>query len=100
MGFVNVLYFSVMTITTLGYSSIEPTSPWTQNLASLEGLLAFVWTAIVFALLLLHLESQHFGGHDGRRPPREESIALPQRVTTLIEELEAELVLLEQKRPV
>ena len=70
LHFVNFLYFSVMTITSLGYSNVEPTSPFTQNLAAFEGILAFVWTAVVFAFLILDLElfyAQDTGRHPWRR---------------------------------
>lgn len=56
LHFGNFLYFSIMTITSLGYSNVEPTSPFTQSLAAFEGILAFVWTAVIFAFLILDLE--------------------------------------------
>lgn len=83
LHYVNFLYFSVMTITSLGYSNVEPTSPFTQNLAAVEGILAFVWTAVVFAFLILDLEL-FYAQETGRRQLRRERAATPQGVASLI----------------
>ncbi len=40
-GFVDALYFSLVTLSTLGYGNIAPTSDWLRVLAPLEALLGF-----------------------------------------------------------
>ncbi len=40
-GFVDALYFSLVTLTTLGFGNIAPTSDWLRVLSPLEGLLGF-----------------------------------------------------------
>lgn len=40
-GFVDALYFSLVTLTTLGFGNIAPTSDWLRLLSPLEGLLGF-----------------------------------------------------------
>lgn len=41
IGFVDALYFSLVTVTTLGFGNIAPTSDWLRLVSSLEGLLGF-----------------------------------------------------------
>jgi len=49
------LYFSFMTISTLGYGDIHPTSALTQTLTSLEVLIGIAWTIIVFAAVVAYV---------------------------------------------
>jgi Protein of unknown function (DUF2795)/Ion channel len=89
LEFQHFLYFSIMTITTLGYSDLEPASPWTQSLAAIEGILAFVWTAIILSLLILHLEIQH-SRQGNQQSSRDEFTTTPQQQASRNAALEAE----------
>lgn len=49
---IEALYFSVVTITTLGYGDMRPISPFGQGLALLEPLLGFVMVVLVIGVFL------------------------------------------------
>jgi hypothetical protein len=54
-GFIDALYLSFATLTTIGYGDIVPTSGWLRMLAPLEGLLGFgVFTAAVSWILSIY----------------------------------------------
>jgi hypothetical protein len=78
LDFWNFLYFSIMTITSLGYSDIQPDSPLTQNLAAWEGVAAVVWTVIIFAVLSARLYSSQEQQNTEESPLRSpEALAEP-----------------------
>lgn len=54
--FGDFLYFSITTLTTLGYGDITPASGLMKILAGLEALLGIGWVTIVFATLLANLQ--------------------------------------------
>jgi len=49
---VEALYFSTVTITTLGYGDMRPMSPFGQKLALLEPLLGFILVILVIGVFL------------------------------------------------
>src|SRR5262249_49800773 len=51
-GGTELLYFSVSTLTTLGYGDIVPTSPICRMLASVEGLTGQLYLAVLVARLV------------------------------------------------
>jgi hypothetical protein len=55
-SFVGFFYFSIVTITTLGYGDITPASSMTRILASIEVILGIGWITIMFAVILVHLQ--------------------------------------------
>jgi len=52
------LYFSFLTITTLGYTQIAPISPLAQLAVTVEVIFGIAWTLIVFAALLLEVQTR------------------------------------------
>jgi voltage-gated potassium channel Kch len=54
--FVDFFYYSLVTITTLGYGDIYPTKRWTKLLVSLETVLGISWFAVGIALSLEFLK--------------------------------------------
>ena len=54
--FSEFLYFSIMTISTLGYSEIRPKAPVAQFLASFEAAVGIGWSLAVFAAFIAYLE--------------------------------------------
>lgn len=59
------VYFSLVTITTLGYGDIVPASPVAQMLASMEALVGQMYIAILVARLV----ALHIAGADGDEKP-------------------------------
>lgn len=58
-GFFSLLYFSITTLTTLGYGDITPKVPLSQIAAALEAVTGVLYTAIMVARLLgLHLSGR------------------------------------------
>jgi len=51
----NFLYLSFMTISTLGYGGLQPTSAVLRTLASVEVMVGIGWTVVVFAAILAYL---------------------------------------------
>jgi len=49
---IEALYFSVVTITTLGYGDMKPISMWEQRLALLEPLLGLVMVILILGVFL------------------------------------------------
>jgi hypothetical protein len=65
---VGVLYFSFVTLTTLGYGDVVPTSPVTRTLASLEAITGQLYLTVLVARLVgLHIAESlgQRGGPDG-----------------------------------
>ena len=62
LGFAEALYFSVITIATVGYGDITPDSPLVRGLASIE--------VVMGLLLLLFGFSEIMRSRDRPRPPR------------------------------
>jgi len=50
------LYFSLETITTLGYATIAPASPTVRILLSIELMLGVGWITVFFAVLIAYLQ--------------------------------------------
>jgi len=65
LGFAEALYFSVITIATVGYGDITPSSPLVRGLASIE--------VVMGILLLLFGFSEIMRGRDRQRPPRSDA---------------------------
>ena len=57
-GFSDMIYFSFVTITTLGYGDITPVSRMAKNLALLEA----VWGQTYLAVLVARLVGLHLSG--------------------------------------
>lgn len=54
-GFLDALYLSLVTLTTLGYGDITPTSAWLRLIAPLEALIGFgLFTAVISWLLSIY----------------------------------------------
>ena len=51
-GVDDMLYFSFITLTTIGYGDFSPTSPLGQKIAILQGLICQFYIAIVMAILV------------------------------------------------
>jgi hypothetical protein len=62
-----LLYFSMITLTTVGYGDISPLSPQARTLAALEGLIGQLYVAIIIArLVALEISGRHRQhGNDG-----------------------------------
>src|SRR5262245_4476026 len=58
-------YFSIITLTTVGYGDITPVSPAARSLAALEALIGQLFPAILFALLV-SMELFHHQQRGGR----------------------------------
>jgi hypothetical protein len=56
LQFWDFLFFSMMTISTQGYSDLKPQSLLAQALVSVETLLGIAWTVVVFAAIIAYLE--------------------------------------------
>jgi hypothetical protein len=56
--FLDYFYFSLMTITSLGYGGVEAASAPTRLLVSLEVLIGIGWMVIVFAAVVAYLEGR------------------------------------------
>jgi hypothetical protein len=50
------LYFSLETITTLGYATVAPASPTVRILLSIELMLGVGWITVFFAVLIAYLQ--------------------------------------------
>ncbi len=48
----NALYFSLVTLTTLGYGDIAPVSPWARMLAATEAVLGQIYLTVLVAYLV------------------------------------------------
>jgi hypothetical protein len=65
LDFPTLLYFSYITLLTIGYGDITPASPPARTMAVLEGLLGMAFTTIVLAVLVAaHLRHQDERGPD------------------------------------
>ena len=47
-----LIYYSMITLTTVGYGDITPVSPQARTLAALEGLIGQLYVAIIIARLV------------------------------------------------
>lgn len=94
-------YFSMQTMTTLGYTEIRPTSPLTQVLVFMEAIAGVGWTVVVFAGVIAYLEpifaqlnEERGRVPSSRAPSRSEEVTrLQGEITSLratLERLEAE----------
>jgi hypothetical protein len=54
--FGDFFYFSIVTISTLGYGDIVPASIFSKQLVGLETTLGIGWTTIVFATVFAHMQ--------------------------------------------
>lgn len=48
----NMLYYSIVTLTTLGYGDITPVTPWAKNLSALEAVIGQVYLTVLVARLV------------------------------------------------
>lgn len=55
-SFGEFLYFSLMTMTTLGYSDLVPASPLAKGLTSFQAILGTAWLVVGFAAVIAYLE--------------------------------------------
>jgi hypothetical protein len=55
ISFLDLVYFSVATLATVGYGDITPNSPEARALAMAEILAGVIWTVVVFAAILAYL---------------------------------------------
>ncbi len=66
-------YFSMVTITTVGYGDMAPIATEAQTLATFEALLGQVYLTILVARLvgmyLLHQQGEYMNGHEKSAPP-------------------------------
>jgi voltage-gated potassium channel Kch len=90
--FLDYLYFSLMTITSLGYGGVEPASAPTRLLVSLEVLVGIGWMVIVFAAVVAYLEGR-FPDIRDKDPPAAEEATMQQ-----LEQLTRERAKLEEQR--
>jgi len=58
LDFVDLCYFSLVTITTLGYGDIEPLNKTTRLLASLEVTVGIGLVVVYFAFLVMYFQSR------------------------------------------
>jgi hypothetical protein len=63
VGF-NCLYFSFVTLCTVGYGDIVPVSPAARLLAMMEAVVGMLFTTVLIARLVGHYSSEHGGGSD------------------------------------
>jgi hypothetical protein len=54
-----LLYFSLITLSTIGYGDIVPVGPEVRMLAALEGLIGVLYIAITVAILVSAFRHQH-----------------------------------------
>jgi hypothetical protein len=54
-----LLYFSLITLSTIGYGDIVPVNPEVRMLAALEGLAGVLYIAITVAILVSAFRHQH-----------------------------------------
>jgi len=59
-----LLYFSLITLSTIGYGDIVPVDPEVRMLAALEGLIGVLYIAITVAILVSAYRHQHDVGAD------------------------------------
>jgi len=45
-------YYSIVTLTTLGYGDITPVTPWAKNLSALEAVIGQVYLTVLVARLV------------------------------------------------
>jgi hypothetical protein len=68
------LYYSLVTMTTLGYGDIVPTSPSARMFAAVEALTGQLYLAVLVARLVgLHISQAAAGESPGGNPPNRES---------------------------
>ena len=48
----DMLYYSIVTLTTLGYGDITPVTPWAKNLSALEAVIGQVYLTVLVARLV------------------------------------------------
>jgi hypothetical protein len=73
----NSVYFSLVTLTTLGYGDISPTSPWARMLAAIEAVVGQIYLTVLVAHLVGMRLSQTFEsvpGEDKSEPGSPASI--------------------------
>jgi voltage-gated potassium channel len=67
----NLIYFSFVTLASVGYGDIVPKTPFAQRLAIMEAIMGQFYTAVLVAYLLsvyIGGRSQESGPHSGRGP--------------------------------
>jgi hypothetical protein len=64
LDFPTLMYFSYITLLTIGYGDITPLSAVARMMAVLEGLLGMTFTTIIMAVLV----AAHLRGQDERDP--------------------------------
>jgi hypothetical protein len=59
-AFGSLLYFSFVTLTSVGYGDIVPVNPFARSMANLEAVIGQLYPATLLArLVTLHLETRH-----------------------------------------
>ena len=59
VDFPTLLYFSFITLLSIGYGDVTPASPFARTLAMLEGLAGMMFTTVVLAALVAtHLQRE------------------------------------------
>jgi voltage-gated potassium channel len=64
----DLLYFSIVTIVTLGYGDIVPVSPFARMVSAFEGVVGQFYVAAVVAMLVARYISQAMEEEDAERP--------------------------------
>ena len=78
-SFWTFFYFSVMTMTSLGYSDLEATSQLTRFVASTEAVVGIAWMVAVFAAVIAYLQPR-FAEISASKPlTRDDKMALARR---------------------
>lgn len=69
-GLIDFAYYSVMTISTVGYGDVSPQSPSAKVLAAMEALIGLAWTIVIFAAVLTVVQKRLEPQQNGSTPNR------------------------------